>query len=86
LLEENKFCQDSLRELNEGLSYLIRKYRAELSKDLPKQPSAKRLAEQSLKSSVVYNNEYQSNERLIHYLSLELSRLTSEGAAVDNPA
>ncbi len=86
LLDENKFCSESLRELNEGLNYLIRKYRTELSKDQPNQTTAKQLAERNLKSSVVYNNEYQSNERLIHYLSLELSRLTSESANIDNPA
>lgn len=86
LLDENKLCSDSLKELNEGLNFLIRKYRRDLSKEQPQPPTAKQLAEKNLKSSVVYNNEFQSNERLIHYLSLELSRLTSESTNVDNPA
>ena len=85
LFEENGFLSASLKNLNEGLNFLISKYRKNLSTDPPKQLSAKQQMEKQLRSSKVYQNEFDSNERLIKYLTLELDKLTADKITLEDP-
>lgn len=86
MMEEHRFINDILKELAEGLNYLMEKRRTEMLEPQTKKNNKqipKKLVE--VKRNVVLNHEFEANERLIKFLTLELMRLGDTSNTLEDP-
>jgi hypothetical protein len=86
MLEEHREINSILKELAEGLNYLLEKRRTDLLEPITKKHNKqipKKLME--VKKNVVLQHEFEANERLIKFLTLELMRLGDTSATLEDP-
>lgn len=86
MMEEHRYINDILKELAEGLNYLMDRKRNDMLESSAKKHSKhipKKIVE--VKKNVVLQHEFEANERLIKFLTLELMRLGDTSATLEDP-
>lgn len=86
MMEEHRHINDILKELAEGLNYLMDRKRNDMLESTAKKHSKhipKKIVE--VKKNVVLQHEFEANERLIKFLTLELMRLGDTSATLEDP-
>jgi len=86
LLEDNKHCSETLKEINKTIDLLVQRHRDDLLREpLPRDRKSLTARARLARENIVLQNDFESNERLIKYLSLELERLSDTITVVENP-